>query len=74
VQLPDSKWLAKLSRGDVIAIEEKYRKKCLVRLYNRLRSKQREKKERSKTICQEKIKSSVLAELISFIIDKKMKN
>jgi len=63
-QLNDSKLLAKLSRGDVIAIEAKYHKKCLVALYNRLRSQQRERKERSKTISHDDIKSSVLAELI----------
>ena len=35
VALKDSKLLAKLSAGDMIAIEAKYHAKCLIDLYNR---------------------------------------
>ena len=37
VQLEDSELLAKLSTGDMVALEAKYHSKCLVGLYNRAR-------------------------------------
>ncbi len=35
LELNDTALLAKLSAGDMIAIEAKYRRKCLIALYNR---------------------------------------
>ena len=37
VQLKDTELLAKLSTGDMVALEAKYHSKCLVGLYNRAR-------------------------------------
>ena len=42
--LRDSKLLAKLSEGDMIATEAKYHQKCLTKLYNRVKSKRNDEK------------------------------
>ena len=42
--LQDSKLLAKLSEGDLTTTEAKYHKKCLIELYNRVKSKRNDEK------------------------------
>ena len=42
--LRDSKLLANLSEGDMIATEAKYHKKCLTELYKRVKSKLNDEK------------------------------
>jgi len=72
VNLNDTKLLAKLSSGDLIALEAKYHKKCLASLYNRLRSYNRKQRRNSQDVKDNsQIKSAVLAELVSYIYDKR---
>jgi hypothetical protein len=62
--LQDEQLIAKLSTGDLIAIEAKYHRKCLANLYNKARALQKHDDTESKeTTCQ----GIALAELISYI-------
>eukprot|EP00112_Aurelia_sp_Birch-Aquarium-sp1_P020487 Seg5293.4 transcript_id=Seg5293.4/GoldUCD/mRNA.D3Y31 product="hypothetical protein" protein_id=Seg5293.4/GoldUCD/D3Y31 len=66
-QLQDEKILAKLSAGDMIAVEAVYHKACLVTLYNRLRNfKNPSSKEESEHAIVEGI---VLVEILDYIRD-----
>ena len=66
--LCDEKLLAKLSTGDLIALEAKYHKRCLTSLYCRVRSqKRRELKEDRETGTEKIIERLVFAELVSFV-------
>ncbi len=64
LQLQDQNLLAKLSTGDLIALEAKYHVQCLVSLYNKARqTKGPEEQKDSSTINQ----GIALAELVAFI-------
>ena len=66
--LCDDKLLAKLSRGNVIALETKYHKRCLTNLYSRVRSQKRKELKEDREAGTEKIiESLVFAELVSFV-------
>ena len=66
LQLQDQNLLAKLSTGDLIALEAKYHVQCLVSLYNRARqTKGSDEKKDSCTINQ----GIALAELVAYIED-----
>jgi len=67
----DMKLLAKLGTADAIAIEAKYHKKCLVRLYTEVRSVRRREYRNAGALNQDQIKSAVFAELVSFINERK---
>ena len=70
--LCDEALLAKLSRGDVMALEAKYHKPCLTSLYNRVVShKRRELKQDRETGTEKIIESIVFAELVSFVKENK---
>lgn len=70
--LCDGLLLAKLSRGDVIALEAKHHKGCLTSLYNRVRAQKRKDLNSGRGKGTEKImKSIVFAELVSFVKDSK---
>ena len=63
--LEDTTLLAKLSAGDMVAIEAKYHNRCLVSLYNRVRAVQKSDKQ-----CKSKadvFSAVVLAELVTYI-------
>ena len=68
IQLQDEKLLAKLSAGDMIAIEAVYHKTCLATLYNRLRdfNNKSDSKEESEHSIMEGV---VLAEIIEYLRD-----
>ena len=63
--LSDEKLLAKLSEGDLVAIEAKYHKSCLASLYNRVRN--ATKNDLGKGDEDEIISGVVLAEVIGYI-------
>ena len=66
--LCDDLLLAKLSRGDVIALEAKYHKRCLTTLYSRVRAHRRKELRMDRDNGTEKIiESLVFAELVSFV-------
>ena len=64
LQLQDQNLLAKLSAGDLIAMEAKYHSQCLVSLYNRA-SRQTKESDDTYTISQ----GIALAELVAYIED-----
>ncbi len=67
LQLQDQSLLAKLSAGDLIALEAKYHAQCLVSLYNRARQTKSSKEEQ---IDGSAINQGIaLAELVTFIED-----
>ena len=71
LQLQDQSLLAKLSAGDLIALEAKYHAQCLVSLYNRARqTKGSDEQEDSCTMNQ----GIVLAELVAYIEDTRADN
>lgn len=63
--LEDQSLLAKLSTGDMIAIEAKYHPRCLTELYNRVRGKERKQKSDHRT--DDMLNSIALAELVAYI-------
>ena len=65
--LNDSKLIAKLSSGDLIAIEAKYHSKCLVRLYNRTRSLKLQKVAEASNTEAVELSELVFAELVACI-------
>jgi len=66
LQLQDQTLLAKLSTGDLIALEAKYHVRCLVSLYNR--AKQAKGSDEQKDSCT--INQGIaLAELVAYIED-----
>lgn len=69
ILLNDNKLIAKLSAGDLIAIEAKYHAKCLVGLYNRARPfrNQQMTKSAEETPEQIDLEELAFAELISYI-------
>lgn len=70
--LCDDLLLAKLSRGDVIALEAKYHKRCLTNLYNRVRAQKRKDFKIARANGTENIMESlVFAELVSFVKNSK---
>ena len=66
--LKDDKLLAKLSVGDMVALEVKYHQTCLVRLHNRARKLKREENKESSNNSSDSIDHGVaLAELIAYL-------
>ena len=63
--LEDTTLLAQLSAGDMVAIEAKYHNRCLVLLYNRVRTVQKPDKQCKSTA--DVISAVVLAELVTYI-------
>ena len=64
INLQDEQLLAKLSRGDVVAIEMKYHPQCLVTLYNRDRALSNAEKESSVS---DNVQNTAFAELLSYM-------
>jgi len=64
----------KLSSGDVILLEEKYHKRCLTSLYNRVVAHRRRKCRPVEEEWREHVLSVVFAELVSFVCDKNEKD
>ena len=63
--LQDTELIAKLSAGDMVALEAKYHTKCLVGLYNRAR---KAKSKRLNGVCEEEVASRIaFAELVMYI-------
>ena len=63
--LQDTELIAKLSAGDMVALEAKYHTKCLVGLYNRAR---KAKSQRLNGACEEEVASRIaFAELVMYI-------
>ena len=70
--LKDDKLLAKLSVGDMVALEVKYHQTCLVRLYNRARKLKREENKESSNNSSDSIDLLVaFAELIAYLYDER---
>ena len=67
VEMQDTAFLAKISGGDLIAIEAKYHINCLVAFQNCYRSHQRQKTDIRPNAEENKIMPQVLVELISYI-------
>lgn len=65
LKLEDEKLLAKLSPGDIIAVEVKYHAKCLIGLYNKARATD----QKSPDIKRELAVSTTFAELVAYIED-----
>ena len=63
--LDDTQLLARLSMGDVVALEVKYHAKCLVGLYNRARK--AKAAESTETAREREIDTAVFAELVLYI-------
>lgn len=66
-EMQDTALLAKISGGDLIAIEAKYHYNCLSAFKNRYRTYQREKTNNRSNAEESKIRAQVLVELISYI-------
>ena len=64
IKMEDTKLLAKLAAGDMIAIEAKYHCRCLVRYYNRARSTQEEDEDAT---TRKHLHGIAFAELVSYI-------
>lgn len=71
MSLQDGKLIAKLSAGDLIAIEAKYHTKCLVSLYNRTRTVMKSTSEKDLELHTERTTLDELAfsELVAYIDD-----
>ena len=65
-ELGESKVIAKLSEGDMVAIERKYHKKCLTSLYNRFRKHQQQSQGGKK---EAEILRNIEGELNYFLLD-----
>lgn len=63
--LEDTDLLARLSAGDVVALDVKYHAKCLVGLYNRARK--AEAADSEETLREKQVAASVFAELVLYI-------
>ena len=63
--LEDTELLAKLSAGDMVALDAKYHTKCLVKLYNRARKVKAEKIQNTND--QEVMSKVAFAELVMYI-------
>ena len=70
IQLQDTKLLAKLAAGDMMAIDAVYHINCLMDLYNRARGKRRKHVRENHT--DEDIGSNVFAELVAYIEEFRM--
>ena len=71
LQLQDQSLLAKLSTGDLIALEAKYHVKCLVSLYNRVRQTRGSDEQKDSCTINQGI---ALAELVTYIEDARADN
>ena len=69
VLLQENELLAKLSSGDMVAVDALYHKSCLTTLYNKARS--LENNADSKQHAEKTINGIVLAELVAYIEDKR---
>ena len=65
--LSDSKLIAKLSSGDMIAIEAKYHSKCLTNLYNRARSLKKQRVSEASNAGTVEPSELAFAELVAYI-------
>ena len=70
--LKNVKLLAKLSVGDMVALEIKYHQTCFVQLYNRARKVEREENKKSSNNSSDSIDQGVaLAELIAYLYEER---
>lgn len=66
MELEDTALLAKLAPGDMIALEAKYHRKCLVNLYNRARASENTATDKD---CDAHLHGIAFAELVAFMED-----